>query len=85
MINMQGGKIDVNFVKAVLTVTGKGDMNLDGALTSADVVLLMNCVFAGIGPPSGVLSCDLNCDGLATSLDVVLLLNAVFWGDPFPC
>jgi hypothetical protein len=57
----------------------KGDLNGDGIYTSSDVVLILNCVFLGLG------SCDLcfadvNCDGVLTSSDVVLELNRVFLG-----
>jgi hypothetical protein len=64
----------------------KGDLNLDGVLTPADVVLILNCAFLGIAPP-GVppAACDLNCDGLLTGADVVILLNMAFLSTPPPC
>lgn len=62
----------------------KGDLNLDGILTGADVVLMLNCVFLGVGScPLSV--ADVNCDGILTGADVVLELNATFLGAPFPC
>ena len=62
----------------------KGDMDCDGGLTAADVVLLLNCVFLGSG--SCFLSIvDGNCSGDLTAADVVLELYAVFQQRPFPC
>ncbi len=81
----QGSLVPVNFVKSTITVIPKGDLNNDGLLTPADVVLILNCVIEGIVPPMGAGACDVNCDGIATSADVVLELNATFLGSPFPC
>jgi len=61
-----------------------GDLNLDGILTSSDVVLELNCVFLGNGYCTLAYS-DVNCDGVLTSSDVVLLLNAVYLNQSFPC
>lgn len=63
----------------------RGDLNGDGSLTPADMVLLLNCVFAGGSPSTGGGSCDLNCDGQSSPIDVVLEFFAIFLGDPFPC
>ncbi len=62
----------------------KGDLSNDGLLTSADVVLMLNCVYLGIGN-CPLLTADVNCDGSLTSSDVVLELNAAFLGAGFPC
>lgn len=78
-------QIEVNFVKSILTVALKGDMNLDGMLTPTDAVAHLTCVFLGNDPPSGTETCDFNCDGLGTPSDVILLWNSIFFGDPFPC
>ena len=79
----------VNFLKSAITVTPapKGDLNLDFALTAADVALILNCTFCTDcpPPPAGMAACDLNCDGRRTAADVVLLLRATFLGMPFPC
>jgi hypothetical protein len=82
-----GQKVNVNFVKGVINVINRGDLNADGVLTPADQVLMLNCAFcAACSPPlSGRDICDMNCDGLTTSSDVVLHLNRVFLGTPFPC
>lgn len=62
----------------------KGDMNGDGVLSPADVVLLLNCTFMGSGD---CLLCfaDVNCDGTLSPADVVLELNATFLGVAFGC
>lgn len=62
-----------------------GDLNLDGEISTSDVVLELNKVFLGqaISAPEG--AADLNCDNLLTASDVVLLLNRAFLNKPFPC
>ncbi len=77
--------LPVHFVKSVVTVGVKGDLNGDGSLSAADAVMMKNCVFLGEAPPGGSGLCDLNCDGMSSAADVVVELNAVFLGDPFPC
>jgi hypothetical protein len=62
----------------------KGDLNLDGVLTSADVVLFSNCLYFEAGDCPLALS-DLNCDGNLTSGDLTLMLQAVYFDEPFPC
>jgi WD40 repeat protein len=62
-----------------------GDLNLDGQLTTTDVVLELNSVFLGDSFPAPPASADCNCDGGLSPADVVLLLNATFLGKPFPC
>jgi hypothetical protein len=63
----------------------KGDLNLDGVLSPADVVLELNAVFLGLPFPAPFESGDGNCDGRLSSADMILLLNATFTGSPFPC
>jgi hypothetical protein len=63
----------------------KGDLNLDGAVSAADVVLHLNCVFLEEPPPAGGGACDFNCSGSTTPADVVILLLAAFSGVSFPC
>lgn len=81
--------VNVNFLKSTITVPSppKGDLNWDLALTTADVVLILNCVFCSDcpSPPAGTAACDLNCEGMLTPADVVLELYAVFLGRHFPC
>ncbi len=57
----------------------KGDMNFDDIYTSADVVLLLNCTYLGLGSCDACFS-DVNCDGILTSADVVLELNKTYLG-----
>ncbi len=71
----------INFAVSVR----KGDLNADGALSPADLVHILNCIFQLTPPPVGSWACDLNCSGNASQADAVLLLNAVFLGLPFPC
>lgn len=58
--------------------TTRGDLNNDGFLTPADVVLELNLVFLGQIPPAGAAEGDVNCDGQLAPADVVLLMNKVF-------
>lgn len=61
----------------------KGDLNRDGSLAPADVVLLLYCIFSNAPPPAGPDACDM--DGNGTSLsDVVVLINSAYTGDPLP-
>ncbi len=71
------------YVYGILCPGVKGDMNADAALTSADVVLLLNCTFLGTGS-CNLCFADVNCDGSLTSADVVLELNAAFLGQTDP-
>jgi len=63
----------------------KGDVNLDGILTSADVVALLNSTFLGFCFKAPFNAGDLNCDGILTGSDVVKILNLVFLGIPGGC
>ncbi len=63
----------------------KGDLNFDGVLSTADVVLSINCTFLGEAPPAAPAACDINCDGKVTPADVVVLLNMVFLSVSAPC
>lgn len=62
----------------------KGDLNFDGVVTPADVVLHLLCVFSA-EPPGGSSACDFDCSGTNTPADVVILLNRTFSGGAFPC
>lgn len=68
----------------IFLVVSKGDMNGDGILTAADVVMMLNCVFLGIGN-CGLSYSDITCDGILTASDVVKELNGVFLGSPLNC
>ncbi len=62
-----------------------GDLNLDGRLTTTDVVLELNAVFLDSTFPAPFEAADCNCDGQLRPSDVVMLLLATFTGTPFPC
>ncbi|HLG93493.1 MAG TPA: hypothetical protein VI546_01515 [candidate division Zixibacteria bacterium] len=74
-----------NFVKGVVTVVPKGDLDLDGELTVTDVVLISNCIFETDPASSAASPCDLNCDRKRSPADVIWELWAVFLGRQFPC
>ncbi len=76
-----GRRVPVNFVKGVVSLPAKGDMDANASLSSADVVLLLNCTYLGEGNCS-LCFADVNCDGILTSADVVGELNYVFLGIP---
>ncbi|MCI0597379.1 MAG: hypothetical protein L0Z48_12705, partial [candidate division Zixibacteria bacterium] len=59
----------------------KGDINADGGLTPADVVVMLGCVLAGTEYCSRC-QADLNCDSALSPADVVQELNYVFLGTP---
>jgi len=85
-VNAQIQKIFPAFIKGMETVQAlKGDLNGDGELTAADIVLILNLVFLGILPPEDPALADMNCDQQLSPPDVVILLNLVFLGVPPPC
>ncbi len=63
----------------------KGDLNLDGVLTMADVVLMLNLVFNGELPPAAPTAADLNCNGSLSAADVVTLLYMLYASASPPC
>lgn len=64
----------------------RGDANASGAISSADVIYLVNYVFkAGAEPLPVVAAGDVNCTGGITSSDIIYLVNFVFKGGPAPC
>ena len=63
-----------------------GDINVSGAITSADIISLVNYVFkSGTPPQPCVGAADVNCNQTVTSADVIYLVNHVFKGGPVPC
>jgi hypothetical protein len=63
-----------------------GDVNVSGALTSADIIYLVNFVFKGdVAPLPCTANGDVNCSGAVTSADIIYLVNHVFKGQPGPC
>jgi hypothetical protein len=64
----------------------RGDINQDDGISAADIILLVNYVFKGGGPPpcSGTAG-DVNCSGNITAADIIYLVNYVFKLGPAPC
>lgn len=63
-----------------------GDVNVDGVITSADIIYLVNYVFKSAAPPLPVEEAgDVNCDAQVTSADIIYLVNFVFKSDQPPC
>ncbi|MGE5692536.1 MAG: hypothetical protein ACM3YF_02020, partial [Candidatus Zixiibacteriota bacterium] len=61
-----------------------GDLNADGQLTFADLILLLNCTFHRKGVCPGCVV-DLTCDGTLSPGDVAALLTAIFLGQQPGC
>jgi hypothetical protein len=62
----------------------RGDVNRDCAITSSDIIHLVNYVFKSGPPPQpDVEAGNVNCVGAITSSDIIFLVNYVFkGGDP---
>jgi len=70
----------------ICPVAKTGDVNIDGAYTSADIISLVNFVFkSGAAPLPCQASGDVNCSSSVTSADIIHLVNHVFKGGPAPC
>jgi hypothetical protein len=61
-----------------------GDASGDGRINSADVVYLINHLFAGGPAPLPLETGDANCDGTINSADVSYLINYLFVSGPPP-
>lgn len=63
-----------------------GDVNVSGAITSADIIYVLNYIFL-IGPPAQPCagSADVNCSGQVSAADVIYLVGHVFKSGPEPC
>lgn len=72
--------------KGACPITKSGDINMNGTVTSADIIALVNYVFKGGAAP---LPCpaagDVNCSGTVTSADIIALVNYVFKAGAPPC
>lgn len=85
-------EFDSTYGLAVLVSSGDcpialtGDVNVNGTITSADIINLVNYVFKGGPPPLPCVAAgDVNCNGAVTSADIINLVNYVFKGGPPPC
>jgi hypothetical protein len=85
--------VSVNFTNSTITVTDpsvpgsaiKGDVNSSGALTTADISPLIQCVFFGQGSagcplsatpaPEYLVRVDCNCSGSGTTADISPCIN----------
>jgi outer membrane protein assembly factor BamB len=63
----------------------RGDATGDGVIDAADVVFLLNYLFAGGPAPVPVEAGDLTCEGVVDAADVVYLINYLYLGGPPPC
>lgn len=62
-----------------------GDVNQNGQVTSADIILFVNCVFLCDPGPHDIWDLgDVNCNGVATVADVIHMVNYVFKSMPLP-
>jgi hypothetical protein len=63
-----------------------GDVNESGAITAADVIVMVGYVFKG-GPPPDPCAAngDVDCNGSVTAADIIYLVNHVFKGAKAPC
>ncbi len=62
-----------------------GDTDGSGKLNIADIVFLVNYIFAGGRPPAPIAAGDLNCSGTINIGDAVYLVNYLFASGPLPC
>jgi len=61
-----------------------GDANADGEINMADVVYLLNYLFANGPAPTPLPAGDANCDGIVDIADAVYLINYLFIDGPPP-
>jgi hypothetical protein len=63
-----------------------GDVDQSGAISSSDIIGLVNYAFkGGAGPVPCELAGDINCSGSVTSADIIGLVSYVFKGGTSPC
>lgn len=75
-----------DFVVALCPILQTGDINMNGTLTSADIILLVNFVFKSGLPPLPVVEAgDVDCSGTVNSADIIKLVNHLFKGGAAPC
>jgi hypothetical protein len=72
--------------QAVCPISLTGDVDTSDAITSADIIYMVNHVFKG-GPAALPVaeSGDVNCSLSVTSSDIIYLVNFVFKGGASPC
>jgi len=62
----------------------RGDLNHDGVIDIADLVYMVDWMFAGGPPPPCPKEADLNGDGVVDIADLVYLVDYMFTGGPAP-
>jgi hypothetical protein len=63
-----------------------GDVDLSGAVSSSDIIGLVNYAFkGGLAPLPCPVAGDVNCSGAVTSSDIIALVSYVFKGGMPPC
>jgi hypothetical protein len=67
------------------TFVQRGDANADGVVNIADVIYLVNYLFAGGLEPCPMEAGDANCDGVVNVADVIYLVSYLFAGGQPPC
>jgi len=81
-----GDWAESEFRLAVCPIGVTGDVNVDGVVTSADIIALIDFVFKSGSPPLPVVEAgDVDCDGAVDSGDIIYLVNYVFKGGTPPC
>jgi len=62
-----------------------GDVNVSGAVTSADILGVVGYIFKDGIPQPCYANADVNCTGVTTTSDIIYLVNHVFKSGPPPC
>jgi hypothetical protein len=69
-----------------LSIEVAGDVNVDGVITTADLIVLINFLFKGGPPPEPCeTNGDVNCTGRTTSADLIYMIGHIFKGQQPPC
>jgi hypothetical protein len=75
-----------NFLIDFCPVLQTGDVNVDGILTSADIINMVNFAFKSGPPPLPIEAAgDTNCSGSVGSADIIIMVNHVFKSAAPPC
>ena len=71
---------------AACPIAMSGDVNINGAISASDIIVLVNYVFkAGPAPLPCLANGDVNCNGAVSSSDIITLVISVFKAGPPPC
>ncbi|MCK4856404.1 MAG: dockerin type I repeat-containing protein, partial [candidate division Zixibacteria bacterium] len=76
---------DCNSADIILAALVCGDADGNGMVNVADVVYLIDYIFAGGPAPNPLLAGDVDCNAMVNIADVVYLINYIFGGGPEPC